>query len=484
MGKLKSPQRFSDIFKIKPALLDSVGALDPTLRADTRLFIDPLLLAKSKHREFSKSAVDRYQSHFENVVKLLAVSKKKGDVAWKAAEKRLSFPEVKWTCLGYGGDTVAGSGTGVFTRASVMDTARQIVELGIDDPDLFVSLALLEDGIGPDRISDMVTNIIFPDLVSYNERILPKLAIPTERFEITLKNGVTAAGQLAKNPFLTTRGPVILVPKDVLRDLPIAADWSDVSTAAAHNLVLRAKVNEHIANIWKTKTKQDKDQVRRWALSSKENFNLFLEMLRGAQPKAYDFLSDPMGELVWRRIAQEIAIQEPLKLTIGKANDLKALREVVRQIIAQFRFLIETRHLSEELYHQGKPRPERSAQHLFFAVAYAYCMANEIDVTPEADTGNGIVDFKFSTGFEKRVLVEIKLSRNPRLTHGYEKQIERYKKAEQTGSGFFLVVDVGGPPNWQEKLLALKNSSAKDGIALADLEFVDGTPKKSASRSD
>lgn len=484
MGKLRSPQRFSDIFKINPALLDTVGALDPALRADTRLFIDPLLLAKSKHKELNKSAIGRYQTHFESVVKLLAVSRRKGDVAWRAAEKKLSFPEVKWTCLGYGGDTVAGSGTGVFTRSSVMETARQIVELGIDDPDLFVSLALLEDGIGPDRISDMVTNIILPDLFAYNERILPKLSVPTEHFSIALKNGVAATGQLARNPFLTTRGPVILVPKDVLRDLPIAADWSDVATAAAHNMVLRAKVNEQIANIWKAKTKQDKDQVRRWALSSKENFNLFLEMLRGAQPKAYDFLSDPLGELAWRRIAQEIATQEPLKLSVSDAKDLKALKKIVSQIIEQFRFLIETRHLSEELYHQGKPRPERSAQHLFFAIAYAYCKANDIDVTPEADTGNGIVDFKFSTGFKERVLVEIKLSRNPRLIHGYETQIERYQKAEQTGPGFFLVVDVGGPANWQEKLFSARNAAAKNGVTLSGLEFVDGTPKKSASRSD
>lgn len=484
MGKLRSPLRFSDAFKIKPALLDKAGALDPTLRADTLLFIDPLLLSKSKHKELNTTAIGRYQSHFENVIKLLAVSKMKGDVAWRAAEKKLSFPEVKWTCLGYGGDSVAGSGTGAFTRASVMETARQIVEMGIDDPDLFVSLALLEDGIGPDRISDMVSNIIFPDLVAYNVRILPSLGVKTEHFDITLPNGVSAAGNLAKNAFLTNRGPVILVPKDVLRDLPIAADWSDVATAASHNMALRAKVNEQIANIWRAKTKQDKDRMRRWALSSKENFNLFLEMLRGAQPKAYDFLSDPLGELVWRRIAQEIAAQEPLKLTLGKTNDLEALKKVVTEIIAQFRFLIETRHLSQELYHQDKPRPERSAQRLFFAIAYAYCTANNIDVTPEADTGNGIVDFKFSTGFDARVLVEIKLSRNSRLVHGYETQIERYQRAEQTGPGFFLVIDVGGGSNWQEKLLKAKNAAAKSGKMLSALEFVDGTPKKSASRDD
>jgi hypothetical protein len=71
------------------------------------------------------------------------------------------------------------------------------------------------------------------------------------------------------------------------------------------------------------------------------------------------------------------------------------------------------------LYHAGSPRPEKAAQRLFFAIAYAYCKANNLDVTPEADTGNGPVDFKVSLGFTGRVLVEIKLSTNTKLVRGY-----------------------------------------------------------------
>jgi hypothetical protein len=52
-----------------------------------------------------------------------------------------------------------------------MQTAKAIVDLGIDDPDLFVAMGLFEEGIGPDRISDMATNVIFPDLIAFNTRI-------------------------------------------------------------------------------------------------------------------------------------------------------------------------------------------------------------------------------------------------------------------------------------------------------------------------
>jgi hypothetical protein len=56
------------------------------------------------------------------------------------------------------------------------------------------------------------------------------------------------------------------------------------------------------------------------------------------------------------------------------------------------------RRFSEELYHAGRPRPEKAAQRLFFAVAHAYCKAHNLDLTPKADTGNGPGDFKVSAG--------------------------------------------------------------------------------------
>jgi hypothetical protein len=108
---------------------------------------------------------------------------------------------------------------------------------------------------------------------------------------------------------------------------------------------------------------------------------------------------------------------------------------VVEKIIEGFRFLIEERRLSEELYAGQKVRPEKSAQRLFLVAAYAFCKANNLDITPEAETGNGPVDFKVSFGFRGRVLVEIKLSTNTKLVAGYSRQLEAYKGAEETTRG-------------------------------------------------
>ena len=60
-----------------------------------------------------------------------------------------------------------------------------------------------------------------------------------------------------------------------------------------------------------------------------------------------------------------------------------------------------------------------------------YCDANDFDITPEADGGAGPVDFKISKGYQYRVVVEMKLSSNSNLVHGFEVQLPEYQKAEK-----------------------------------------------------
>ena len=201
-----------------------------------------------------------------------------------------------------------------------MLTAREIVELGVDDPDLFVAMGLFENGIGPDRISDMATNVILPDLLEFNTRILKNLNAPLKRITLTLKNGNSYEADLPINACLKEETPVILVPADILRDLPIATDWSDVADAAAKNSALRNQVNKQIAEIWQRRSRKDKASLRTWALGSEQSFNLYMELLRGAKPKAYDLAGDPLGEIVWRRIAETIAGEQPFKLAVSSGT--------------------------------------------------------------------------------------------------------------------------------------------------------------------
>jgi hypothetical protein len=290
------------------------------------------------------------------------------------------------------------------------------------------------------------------------------------------------SAELPLNPFVKGGAPIILVPGDILRDLPIARDWADVADAASKNQELRNKVNDQIARLWESKTLKGKGEVRDWALSGKSEFETLLEMIHGANPKPYDMGSDPIGEIFWRRLAASLAEREPFTLKPPPRMDLAGVLSVVEQIIEQFRFLIEDRRFSEELYNAGKPRPEKAAQRLFFAVAYAYCKANNLDLTPEADTGNGPVDFKVSAGFTGRVLVEIKLSTNGKVVKGYSRQLETYKTAEETLKGYYVVVDVGQMGEKGKNVLALKNEAAAKGETTSPVIFIDGIRRPSASK--
>lgn len=475
--KLVDPITFSEAFKVPKALLRKLGVLNPTLNIDTKLFIDPLLLGVSKHPEM-QAARKRIDAHFDTVIRLLEVSRSTGDVPWRNAAKMLAFPEVKGTCLGYSAASTGGSGFGSALTAQLIDTAKQIVDIGVRDPDLFMAMALFEEGVGADRISDMTTNIALPDLLDFNERVLPQLKVAVEAFEFGDRKAM-----LARNP-VAGGGHLLLVPRDVLRHLPIAKDWSDISSAASKNAALRGNLNRAVANLWATRTKKNKAELRSSLLGNKKAFESLLQVLKEMPKEPYDLDADPQGLVAWTEFVRMAVAAAPLDLTTykGHALSIDEVRGVVSKIVGQFKTLIENKGIWKELWSEGKPRPEKSAQRLFFAIADSYCKAYDLDLTPEADAGNGPVDFKVSLGHSKRVLVEIKLSSNPKVVRGYERQLERYRLGEDTEHATYLVIDLGELGDREKQLLKCRNAMVAAGKRPSEIIVVDGSPRKSASK--
>lgn len=471
MAKVSNPSTVSSHFGINPKLLDSLGVLDVTIAIDTKLFIDPMLLKTSKHSEFNVDAVSQYNNFFIQLIKLLRSSRRKDDVAWRSAERMLSFHEIKGTCLGYGGGSIHGSGFGKKLTTKILETASEIIAIGIEDPDLFPAMALFESDIGPDRLSDMTTNIIEESLKKFNQRILKELEIESSH---------VINGTFLKNPFEKDLTPIILLPKDILRDLPIASDWDEVVSCARKNAELRQQLNSHVSSIWVAKSKRQKSALKSDALKSVVAFKALLDAIKNITPKPYDFENDPEGIINWTIKGKEFASLFPLAFLHRKPKDIY---KIVIEIIDQFRHVVEHGGLNKELYQKDKrPRHESSSQRLFFAMAHSYCVANNIDISPEIDTGNGKIDFKFSRGFADRVLVEIKLSTNSSLLSGYTKQLEIYKTSQQTTNGIYLVIDVGRMASKDQQLLDLKNEAISKKKPYSEIEFVDGTLKLSASK--
>jgi hypothetical protein len=477
--KINNPATIATQFGIDARVLVDLGVVNVLLNADTPLFIDPLLFAHSEHEEIRAGARQRYTARFQSIIKLLAASKETGDLPWRNAQRLFRFSEISWTCLGYG-SSVNGSGFGKDLVSATLETAAQIVALGVTDIDLFMALALFEEGIGPDRISDMTTNIILPDLVNFSHRINEKLNLPTRTFNLS-----GADVELIVNPY--SEKPLLLVPTDIVRDLPIATDWSDISRVARENEELRDKVNGQIGEIWANMSREDKARLKRSALSSKAAFDQVIALIREVTPRSYDLRSDPNGELFWTELLTSIARDYPVNLSAFQKENLSLTeaKEVVNAILCQFKDLVENKGLWKELWDDmGKPRREKAAQRLLFAVAYSYCKANNLDLTPEADSGNGPVDFKVSRGFDAKIVVEIKLSTNGKAVHGYERQLEIYKKADDTDVGIFVLIDVGLLGEKYATIQRIRNEFLADNGVASDIWYVDGRQKDSASKRE
>lgn len=477
MAKIRNPEIFSASFGIEPAALASAGVLDPVLNVDTRLFIDPLLLSKSAIPEISGGAHARFRAYFAEVVRLLKADRGRRGPAWREAGRRLTFPEVRATCLGYGAATIRGSAFGPAQTAKLLATAEEIVALGVDDPDMFVLIPLLEEGIGPDLISDLTANVIQEDLASLTSRIAIDLAIPTETFEVG-----ESSFALPRNPCESLRTPVLLVARDVLRELPVASDWSEVADITAHNQALRTKVSRLIGNIWSARTRKDKRKLRQAALASRENIQTLLDSLHSAKVSAYDISSDPHGLLTWRLVREQVVRDFPLSLTAPAVLDDAGAIAIVEAIVAQFRQLVEQQGLWRLMWHRGRHHGEKVAQMIFFAIADAYCRANGLPMTPEAETGNGPVDFKFGVRYDRSILVEVKLSSNPSVVRGYTKQLEAYKAGALARDATYLVIDVGGMGRKWERLRQVQLSAEAAGENPSRLEYVDARRRKPASK--
>jgi len=214
---------FSSVFGVAAKDMRRSGVLDPTLDVYARLLIDPFLLPHSRHSEFNDCAFAKYEEHFTQIYNLISLSQQEGDKAWKAALRKFQFSESKGmsgTCLGYSKTSTHGHAFGPHKAAQSLRWAKQVIELGVKDPEMFSSLSLFEDGIGADLISDMIAAITVECIIAFNNSFLGELnktvRIPTEEF--TLRGH---KAMLPRNPFSNHGDPIILLADDILKHLPI-----------------------------------------------------------------------------------------------------------------------------------------------------------------------------------------------------------------------------------------------------------------------
>ena len=477
MGKIREIVLFSDYFKIDRSLLRSKGIFDPAINLDTRLFIDPLLLKSSKHDLIRNEAYHEYRDYFSKIASLLSLSLEEDDndnYYRNSAYRLLPMREIDGTCLGYGTNSISGRGMPQPLKNAIISTATKIVRAGIKDPDLFTLLPLFNEGIGPDTISDITTYAIRKSLIAFSKKQAEDLGLP-----LVEKIIAGEVYRVIENPYRPS-SYILLLPIDILRNLPIVNKWEDISKAASFNSGLRQRVNKLIAEIFKNKSRNKNVVAARLedVLRDPDAVNDLLSVVKGMTAQPYDLNTDNERLAFLARATEIIAKMPVCPLAID--DNIDGLNRVVETVIGQFQFMIEDKGLNELLWKGDKKGrcPERVPQLLFHMIALSYCRANNIDVNPEVDTGTGLIDFKFSSGYSHKIIVELKYSDNSKIISGLSKQLPQYMVSEEAEIGHYVVLDVGKMGNKLKSLEKVRNEMNMK----CHIHYIDANIKPSASK--
>jgi hypothetical protein len=356
--------------------------------------------------------------------------------------------------------------------------AKQIVNLGIEETEMFELIGLFQEDFGPDLLSDMAVSILKESFFSFTQRVTVRLRLnPSKPFRFKQKDWLLPVHPDAKTA-------LIFVPADILSPLPIALDRSEIAMVASFNAEVRRQWNAIIAAAGKEDRKPSKSEIREMLLSKPKNLSDLIEVYRNAAGGGYDFKKDTKGLLSWDYIGRTAAESFPLAIGLNRPTTIAELRRVLDLVVAQFKKNIEENKLYEVLYDEnGRPRNEVFSQRLFYAIADSYCNANDVDLTREPNAGNGPVDFKLSKGYHGRILVEVKKSSNAKLLHGYETQLAKYQKSEATEDALYLIMRETQGDAGIKDVIAFRERELAKGLKVPDVIVIDARKQPSASKA-
>ena len=472
----------SDYFNLDRNKFKERKILNPTFNKDVRLFIDPVLLKTSEYSIFREAARVKYENFFQKLCYRILVTKeltgKDRERAQNGIIQDLKFGEIKQLCLGYSRYGTEGRGTGNKIAKTVYESAEKLIYKGAENTGIFSVLFLLEDGFGPDYISDMTAHIIIHELAFFTEKMAIELEISTNEYIVEGKKY-----NLPKHPLYDTY--LLLVPNDILSPLDKVLDVKDVlgrfCNTNEDNDIIRQRINKDIAEILEETTKNTssvselKKETKDYLLEDITALDALRIFVNNDKKTPYDVYKDSLGINI---ISKLFEVFQEIKPSIDKQ---RTPMEIIDSIIEGYVSIMENNNkILRSLENQNEP----SWQNAFLLYCKRTCEENDINILPEAETGLGPVDFMLSKGNSFKVLIELKLSSNPNYIKGLDKQLEIYKKCmEPVTRAYFIYIDLDKDKNKsdgkKQKILNRKKELALN----SEIIFIDGKVKLSASKT-
>lgn len=460
----------SEYFKPRKSL-EKLGIFDALIDKDSNFFINIIRLKNSTVPEFV-DAYNHLNSFFCDIATLLDAADipEMSDKMYRSARERFVFHEVNGINLGFS-ESSTGAGWGKKLSDKVLADAYQIVKKGIKQPEIFHLVSLFEENVAGDRLSDMIATIIEPDIKKYTIRMMRELGISPK----TRKGLQFSKDGFVVNPY--KKCPILLLPEEILHELPIAIDWDDISRVALENDSIRREISAEIGAEWKKwASSAQKDYLFKYIFMQPDVCQRVIDGYKNENLGALDLRTDP--EYYAAVLLKTIKETESFSKTKRQPKSFDASMDVINI----FKDWTENNRGWSEIQNAPSKNREKSIQRAIHLGAKCYLQVNNLDVSFECDAGSGALDVKISRGTDKTI-TEVKLSSNAQYLHGYETQIELYGKAEKTEKMIYVFIDIGNPGR-RKSLIERHKKDKRKGVKCPELVIIDARPRSAASTFD
>jgi len=447
---------FSDYFGVAKEQLYNYGTIDLSLMTDLPLFVDPFLLFNSDD--------STYNALHEDIIRYLRFLRDKALLKPNPTNGELKnwycFQEVQQNWLGFTVLGNSGSGLGMDFARSLHSSLHSIFST-FGDEDVTTSshlekLCLIKPNIGKDNISDFTTNLIKGFLLEYTQSFAQTYISSAHLGTRTIRRAVfnyeteTWADKTYILPIFND-DYVLLTPRNILTKDDTWINRSDIAEyfnelpTAISNEELREQINNYFRSQLPPPSRKKKGPTK------KEQTEAAMATVRKF-PELIDYyikLKEEKGETA---TAVSLEHVEEVESKVKEAKELVSLLEQSSRFSQQpagshGEAIKRANYLKDCIEnHDGyriindpfakRPSNEKIVQLLFTLVWYGTLY----DFNREVNNGRGPVDGTVSFGAIDKAIIEFKLGSNKQLKHGLEKQIEVYKKANNTDKKVVVIV--------------------------------------------
>jgi len=470
---LKMNLVFSEAFHISTETIKDLGFFDIVLFRDSKLYIEPKKIAKSSSNFFKDADVVLTDYFRRTILWAQDYRDHSSALSFQYAVKSLALGELSGICLGNSKNTILGHGISKMLATSLINNIIDISRVGDLDPQIFEIMSVFQEGIGVDMISDLLAAILKKDIYEYNVYLIEKMGLTRETHFYDIFEGKKYS--LLENPCFPGI-PVLLLPRDILSEIPEFCNYGDIDDICARNEEVRSQMSPYLNPAFRATSEYKKSQTLN---ALKREPGLLSSLLLDYQKKEghlYDFEDDPLGFLTYDRLVIPLVNEGHY----SKGSFLSC-KDFSIFICNDFKTLIQDHGGWKDL---GDKR-ESLLQFCFLANAHIFAMLNDIHLGREANDGCGPVDFEFTRGAFDSCVVEIKKLSNSGLVHGIEEggQLDQYLVSHRCPFGVYLVIGDSANEAKLDSLYEAFNKLSASNQSKKMIIFIDTRKRPSASRA-